>query len=371
MNFTSRASHWMLLTLVLAIGGGAFYASKHRDKAPQQAEVIVKVFQANEVTRPQLKALSGQVDMSGVLIATELATVRSKVAGALMRLNVAEGQLVQKGQVLAELDVRDLISRTDERQAAVVAAQRNHQLSLVQHKANEDLARQSFISETALAASQANLASQLAQLKAAESAKLSHTKQLADAAITAPFDGVVARRMVTLGEKLSIDQEVFHLVNPRRLEFKTMVDSAAGQFLKPGLQVQIQFEAVATPVQGRIDRIGPGNDLGTRALPVYVSLAEPVTTSSIRPGLMGLAHHVYALDQEGLTLPVAAVQEEGGKSIVWVIHDGILKRQTVSLGLKDAAGSHVYILDGIKASDTVLALRFEGLKEGLRVEVKP
>ena len=90
----------------------------------------------------------------------------------------------------------------------------------------------------------------------------------------------------------------------------------------------------------------------------------------LRPGLMGMAQYAYALSQEGLTLPITAVQEEGGKSIVWVIQEGVLKRQTVTTGMKDSQGQRIYILDGLKATDAVLALRFEGLKEGTKVEVK-
>jgi RND family efflux transporter MFP subunit len=370
MNFKSRSQLFIALILLLSLGGGAWFWQQKLAKASPVKEVLVKVFQASEVTQPQLQALSGRIEMSGVLVAAEIATLRSKTAGTLLRLNVAEGQAVQKGQVLAELDARDLTSRTEERETALSAAQRAYQLSLSQHKANQDLARQGFISETALASSQANLAANLALLKAAESAAIAHAKQMADAAITAPFSGVVARRLVNVGEKISLEQEVLQVVNPARLEFKAMVDAAASQFLKPGLNMPVQFEGVSQAVMLRLDRMGPGNDAGSRALPVYFSLEPTSFQQMLRPGLMGMAQYAYALNQEGLTLPITAVQEEGGKRIVWVIQEGVLKRQTVTPGMKDSQGQRIYILDGLKANDAVLALRFEGLKEGTKVEVK-
>ena len=370
MNFKSRTHLFLALIVLLSLGGGTWYWQHQRAKAAPVKDVLVKVFQASEVTQAQLQALSGRIEMSGVLIASETATLRSKTAGTLLRLNVAEGQTVQKGQILAEVDARDLSSRTEEREAAVSSAQRAYQLSLSQHKANQDLSRQGFISETALASSQANLAANLAQLKAAESAAMAHSKQVADAAITAPFAGVVARRLVNAGEKISQGQEVLQLLNPARLEFKAMVDAAASQFLKPGLKMPVQFEGVSQAVMLRLDRIGPGNDAGSRALPVYLTLEQASLPPMLRPGLMGMAQYAYALNQEGLTLPITAVQEEGGKSIVWVIQEGVLKRQTVTTGMKDSQGQRIYILDGLKATDAVLALRFEGLKEGTKVEVK-
>ena len=370
MNFKSRTHQLLALIFLLSLGGGAWIWQQKQVNGPQSKEAVVKVFQASEVTQPQMQALTGRIEMSGVLLATETATLRSKASGTLLRLNVAEGQTIQKGQILAEIDTRDLSSRTDEREAALTSAQRAYQLSLSQHKANQDLAKQGFISETALAASQANLAVNLAQLKAAETAAVAHAKQMADATITAPFSGVVARRLVSVGEKLSPEQEVFQVMNPARLEFKAMVDAAASQFLKLGLNIPVQFEGIGQAVSLRLDRMGPGNDAGTRAWPVYLSLEPASQHHLLRPGLMGIAHYAYSLSQEGLTLPATAVQEESGKSVVWVIQEGVLKRQTVTSGMKDSQGQRVYILDGLKASDTVLALRFEGLKEGAKVEVK-
>ncbi|MEN9995437.1 MAG: Multidrug resistance protein MdtA precursor [Pseudomonadota bacterium] len=370
MNFKSRTHQFIALFLLLSLGGGVLYWQKMHAKAPSAKEAFVKVFQASEVTQPQLQLLTGRIEMSGVLVASETATLRSKTAGTLLRLNVAEGQAVQKGQVLAEVDARDLSSRTDEREAALNSAQRAYQLALSQHKANQDLARQGFISETAMASTQANLAASLALLKAAEAAAISHSKQVTDAAITAPFSGVVARRLTNVGEKISTEQEVLQVVNPSRMEFKALVDASASQFLKPGLRIPVQFEGVGQVVTLRLDRIGPGNDPGSRALPVYLSLEPTSSLQMLRPGLMGMAQYAYALSQEGLTLPITAVQDEGGKSIVWVIQEGVIKRQTVTLGMKDSQGQRVYILDGLNASNIVLALRFEGMKEGTKVEVK-
>ena len=372
MIFKSRTAWLIGIVLLLSVAGGVWYWQTSLSPQSQKKEEPSKGFHANELIRPTEQALSGRIEMSGVLVASEVGIVRSKTSGTLLRLNVQEGDAIKKGQILAELDARDLAARTVERDAALTAAQRAHQLALSQHKANQDLAKQGFISETALAASQANLSAIWAQLKTAESALVAHVKSMDDASLKAPFDGVIARRLVNVGEKISIEQEVFSVMNPLLLELKTMVDSSAAQFLRTGQSISIQLEGQAQPVAGQIQRIGPGNDAGARALPVFIKLVSAVSPSiGIRAGLMGTSQVTYALPQNGLTLPVTTVQEEGGKSIVWTIQEGLLKRQTVTLGMKDALGLHVYVLEGLKASDRVLALRFEGLKEGAKAEVKP
>lgn len=372
MNLQSRTLQICVLLLLLSVAGGAWYLQRSDASGPQAKQELVKVFQAAEVTTPQAQALSGRIEMSGVLVASEMATVRNKSGGTLLRLTVQEGQRVHRGQVLAEIDTRDLSARSAERDAGLKAAQRALQLSESQHKANQDLARQGFISDTALSSSLASLAANLAQLKTAEAAMASHNKLLEDATITAPFDGVISRRLVSVGEKIAPEQDVFTVLNPQRLEFKTTVDSAAARHLTPGQTISMLFEGHDQAVMGVIDRMGPGNDAGARALPVFVKIeASSQAIQNLRPGLMGTALYAYALPQTGMTLPVTAVQEEGGKNVVWVIHDKTLRRQTVTLGMKDTQGLRVDVLDGLKTTDTVLALRFEGLKEGTKVEVKP
>jgi RND family efflux transporter MFP subunit len=370
MPFKNRTLQLSAILVVVSLGVGSLIWFRLEPKKPAEDKVQIKVFQAQEVTYPTQQSLTGRIEMSGVVVATELATLRAKTAGVLMRLHVQEGSEVRKGQVLAEIDISDLKSRSDEKEAALLAAKTSFNFAQSQHKANADLAAQGFISQNALVSSNVNLSSAEAQFKAAESAAVAHRKLLSDAVLTAPIDGIISKRHALVGEKLSMEQEVLSLVNPGRLEFKTMVDSAASQLLKPGQMIDISLEGLAKPIAGRLERISPGNEFAARALPVFISLSSPKVVS-IRPGLMGTATISYSMAASGLTLPLSAIQEEGGKNVVWVLRQGALQRQTVTVGMKDSQGLNAYILDGVKAEDQVLALRFEGLKEGTRYEVKP
>ena len=370
MHLNKRTIQLSAILLVVSLGVGSLIWFRLQEKPPTEDKVQSKVFQSQEITYPIQQLLSGRIEMTGVVVSTELATLRAKTAGLLMRLYVQEGSEVRKGQVLAEIDTSDLKSRTDEREAALLAARKAFDFAQSQHKANADLASQGFISQNALVSSNVNLSSAEAQFKAAESAAVAHRKLLSDAVLTAPIDGVISKRHALVGEKLSLEQEVLSLVNPSRLEFKTLVDSAASQRLKPGQMIDISLEGLSKPVAGRLERISPGNEFAARALPVFISLLNH-KVANIRPGLMGTAAVNYPLAESGLSLPLSAIHEEGGKNVVWVLRQGLLQRQTVTLGMKDSQGLNVYILDGVKAEDQVLALRFEGLKEGTRYEVKP
>jgi len=375
-QYTVSQKSFFIAFLVLALmgaGAGTWKWIRDKDAEKDKKPELVKVFHANELTQPKLQALSGRVDMSGVLQATESATLRAKTTGTLLRLHVSEGSVVRAGQLLAEIDTVDLKTRVLEREAATQAAKQAFQLAQVQHKANVDLAQKGFISDTALSSSLSSVASAQAQLKAAESLSVALQKQIAEAVVTAPFDGVVSKRSALVGEKLSVEQEILSLVNPHKLELKAVVDAAAGQHLKPGQALRVKLEGLDQEVPAVIVRLSPGNDTGSRGLPVFLRLGHlpAPLLAQVRPGLLGQASWVYALSAQGLTVPVTAVQNESGKTIVWVITHGVLNRRSVTPGVKDADGLRVYVLEGLGPEESILALRFEGLKDGAKVEVKP
>ena len=71
MKFNSRIRLLLSVIVLLSLGGGAWYWQQQRAKASPLKDAVVKVFQASEVTQAQLQALSGQIDMSGTLVASE------------------------------------------------------------------------------------------------------------------------------------------------------------------------------------------------------------------------------------------------------------------------------------------------------------
>ena len=102
-----------------ATSGSLASAAKPSDPA---ASAPPLEFRAAEVLRPALVSLPQRVELSGPLVAPGMAVVRAKMAGTLLRLDMAEGQRVQAGQVLARIDLADLNTRVAERQANLASA---------------------------------------------------------------------------------------------------------------------------------------------------------------------------------------------------------------------------------------------------------
>lgn len=344
---------------VLGVGNAA--AAKSPDAA---ASAPPLEFRPTEVVRPVLARVPRTVRISGPLVAPDTAVVRAKTAGTLVRLDVAEGQRLQAGQVLGRIDMIEQNARIAERQANLQSAR----ASLIQaqrtHASNERLAAQSFISPIALDNSRAQLDTAKAAVAAAQAALDASQVGLRDATPLAPIAGIVAKRHVVAGEKVSMEQTLVTIVNLRTLELAGTVGTHEVGALSAGMAAQIEVEGVAEPVAGKIARIAPAADAGTRAIGVTLALANP--EERLRAGQYALAMVKLADDQQRLVLPATAIVSQSGQSHVWTIENGLLVRRSVTTGREDAATGRVEVLSGVDASAQVLTARFDNLREGAK-----
>jgi membrane fusion protein, multidrug efflux system len=348
------------IAAMVALRMQASKAEEERKKA--EAANVTLEFSAAEVVAPQRVSLPQWIEFSGPLVAPGTAVVRVKSPGTLLSLTVAEGSRVKAGQMLGKVDLADLNSRVAERSAALESSRA--QLAQVerQHQANQRLADQQFISGTALEASAAALESARAQFTASQAQLSTSRVSLRDAALVAPIDGVVAKRHVLPGEKLSMEQNVLTLVDLSQLELVGSVGTHEVAQLSPGMAVQVQVEGVAQPVAATIGRIAPAAEAGTRSIGVTIALPNP--KEMYRAGQYAMARVQLRDPAERLTVPIAAVGQTSGQEHVWVIENGALLRRTVTTGRRDAALGRIEILDGVAPTAQVLAARFDNLKEG-------
>ena len=352
---------------VAALAGSAGAAKPGMAMGKDGKPDIPLEFAAREVVRPTLARMPSLIEFSGPLVAPQTAIVRVRAGGTLVALTVAEGSRVQAGQAVGRIEQADLASRLAERKAnldsmraALVQAERTH-------ASNERLAQQNFISPIALENSRAALDTARAQLEQAQ-ASLGTTQALAsDTRIVAPIAGIVAKRHVLPGEKVSVEQQVLTIVDLARLELAGTVGTHEVSRLAPGMAVQVLVEGLAQPAAGRIARIAPAAEPGTRSIGVTVGLDNP--KEALRAGQYAMARVTLADDTERLTLPVAAIGSSSGQDLVWVIDGGVLARRAVTLGRRDERAARVELLAGVTPATQVLAARFDNLREGARAIV--
>ena len=235
------------------------------------------------------------------------------------------------------------------------------------HASNERLAAQQFISGNALDGSRAALDTARANLAAAQASLDATRLGLRDGRLVAPIAGIVARRHVLPGEKVSPEQQVLTIIDLARLELAGTVGTHEVSRFRPGLPVQVRVEGLLEPVSGRVARIAPAAEPGTRAIGVTIELANP--GERLRAGQFALARAELADEVERLTLPASAVGSNSGQDHVWLIEDGRLARRAVTLGRRDERQGRVEVLQGLTPAATVLAARFDNLRDGASATV--
>jgi RND family efflux transporter MFP subunit len=357
---------WLIgSAIALAVGIAAAVAvvraNQQRDK---DKPAVTLEFEAREVVRPQWVTMPATIEFSGPLVAPDTAVVRAKAAGTLEGLTVQEGSRVKAGQSLGRIDLSELLSRSSERQASADAARAALEQAERTHASNERLAQQSFISPIALETSRSQVDSARAMHQAAKAALDATKVSLREAALLAPINGIVAKRHVVPGEKVSVEQTLLTIVDLSHLELAGLVGTHEVPRLSPGMAVQVRVEGMPAPVVGRLARIAPMAEPGTRSIGVTIALDNPKET--LRAGQYALARVELGDDTRRMTVPVASLVSASGQDQVWVIADGSLLRRAVTLGRRDDARGRVEVLTGLTDDAQVLAVRFDNLREGAK-----
>ncbi|HSI56489.1 MAG TPA: efflux RND transporter periplasmic adaptor subunit [Ideonella sp.] len=365
---------WLIggLVVLLAAGGGAGWvltqgSAKAAVSADGKKADKALEFTSREVVRPQLTPMATALEFSGSLVAPQTAIVRAKSSGTLLTLDVAEGSRVSAGARLGTLDLADLNARVSERGAMLEAARAMLVQAEKVHANNQRLAEAQFISPTALDSSKATLDSARAQLNAAQAQVDTVRISLREAALVAPISGIVAKRFVVPGEKVSAEQQLLSIVDLRNLEMMGSVGTHEVSQLSPGMAVQVKVEGVETPVQGTLARIAPAAEAGTRSIGVTVNIANPKEV--FRAGQFALARVSLRHETPRLTVPAGAIAAASGQEYVWTLEQDKLLRRSVTTGRRDTSRGLIEILDGVKPDTQVLAARFDNLREGAPAKV--
>ena len=373
----ARRRIWIASSIGILVAAGAVIAflpgvrdaiAKMRGQEEAKPAIPLE-FNPTEVVRPAYASMPIVIEFSGPLVAPRTAIVRAKSAGTLLDLRVGEGSRVKAGQALGEIDLADLQTRVAERSAMVDSAQANLAEAERQHAANIGLASQNFISPTGLQTSQARLDAARAQVRSAQ-AQLSTSKiGVKEAGLASPISGIVGKRHVVPGEKVSAEQPLLTVVDLSTLEVAGTVGTHEVSLLQAGQPVEVRVEGNVEAVPGRIDRIAPAAEAGTRAIGVVVVLDN--RGERFRAGQYAQARVRLADAAQRLTLPTTAVGQASGQDFVWTVEKDVLVRRIVITGRSDAATGRVEVTQGLLPEAWVLAMRFENLKEGAPAKIVP
>ncbi|MDH4457449.1 MAG: efflux RND transporter periplasmic adaptor subunit [Nevskia sp.] len=355
--------------LVLAAASGAWLVLRGRAVAVEKdakPPVGPMELAAADIATVELRALSRRLPLSGTLTPLVQATVKSRVSGDVLDVQVREGQAVEKGQVLARIDIRNLGAQFEAQRAALDKARADLALAKVNRDSNAKMLEQKFISQNAFDSAQSAYDAAAASVKVAEAQARVAQISVDDAVVRAPIRGIVSQRMVQPGEKVSPDSPLLAIVDLSRLELEAPAPASEIPAVKIGQIAHVRVGGYGDRAfEARVERINPATDAGTRSIKLYLSVDN--ADSALRGGMFAQGELVLDQSAPSPTVPSAAIRSDAGVTYVLAIDNGKLVRRAVTLGLKTDDASFVEVREGLAVGTSVLAAKIDALQDGAAV----
>jgi RND family efflux transporter MFP subunit len=362
------------IAAVVVLAGGAFAWKNGKGSASSAAvatatkpgERPIELIAA-ELHTIKPRGLVDVVRFTGTTQPIDQTIVKARVAGRLTEVLVREGDRVTKGQVLARFEANELQSRANERQSALDAARADARWTARDLGDKETLAKRNIVSQSALDAARSTAENKASMVSVSEAQLEIAQRNLGDAEVKAPFDGVVGERIANQGESLPIDGKILALLDTSHVEVAAQMPAADVVRLKVDQPVTVTLEGFGDrEFQGRITRISPTAQPGSRSIPVYVEITD--RHDALRGGLFAMGSVVVAEKGHALAVPAAAMRKDDQGDYVLAVENGMLVKKPVGAVRTWSRGELVEV-KGLEAGMTIVAAPLPGLKAGQPVKI--
>lgn len=357
-----------LLAVVVAGSVVGLRASQSPKEAKKNEDKVFE-FAPGDLAELQRMPLGRQIPVSGSMKPLLQATVRSKVAAEVARVHVQEGQQVPSGQPLVTLDTADLKARYDAQAAAVAEAKAKLDLAKKNQANSKALLEKTFISQNAYDTAINTVQVAEANLLSAEAQAAIARRALEDTQVRAPFAGIVAKRWVNVGDKVSGDMPVAHVVDLSRMELEAPIPVSEIPFVKVGQEILFTVDGFPSrKFSGKVERVNPSAEAGSRSILVFVTL--PNADASLKGGMFANGTLATGSGAEVDVIPLAALLEEGGQTFVHVVKNGKIERRSVVVGSRNVERGLAIVKEGLEAKVPVVIVKADGIKAGAVATVK-
>jgi RND family efflux transporter MFP subunit len=335
----------MFIAVLLLAGCG----SKEEPTTTVVSAAPQKTIQA-AVVETKSTSVPIRVEVTGQVAPIFQATLSSRIQGTIDKLLVREGSRVSKGQLLIQLDSRDLQADLARAHAEVENA-----------KAHLDRMNQLYAQD---AVSKQEMENATRAYRVAEASRRAVEAQLSYTMVRAPFEGVITEKKVEAGELASPGQPLLKMEDPLHLRLEATVAEGDLKSVSRGDKIPVVIDALGgQALTGLVSQILPAGDPQTHTFMVKVDLPK---TPGLKTGMFGR----FQLDK-GLTqtilVPSAAVVERGELSSLYVVgSDQTARLRWVKLGRRFE--QQVEILSGLNIGERVLVDGSRGV-DGAAVQI--
>jgi len=394
----------------------AFFLAGGCDKAEKEKEPVVSV----QATPVQRGPISQVVSADAVVFPLEQAAVAPKISAPIKKFYVQRGTHVKKGQLLAELENKDLSaaaesSKGDFEQADAsyvtivgaslpqqiqkaeldaVAAKSSFEAQQKVYESRKELFQQGAIPRRDMDAAevaflQARSQNEQAQkqladlqrvgkqqtLKSAEGSRMSAEARMRGAQamlsysrITSPIDGVVTDRPLYEGDPATANQPILTVMNISRLIAKAHVPQSEASLLKAGNSAELKIPGLDEPIKGRVSLVSPALDPGSTTIEVWVEASKP--DPALKPGMSVQLSMTAKMVKDALVVPTPAIYKnsEGADYVLLAGSDGHAHLKTVQLGVHNS--EYTQVVAGIIAGDQVISSGGYALPDKTQIKIE-
>lgn len=338
----------LLALSIIAILAGCGGAPKNAPATETKPSMMI--VQEDLVKISAGRIASGPI-ISGSLQAKKQADLRAEVSAIVVQVFKDNGDKVQKGDLLVRLDDTTFRQALISSQEAERAAQQGFDQAERQYKRLTTLSNTGAVSTQAKEDAELRRNSAQSDLAAARARVAQDSQQLARTEVRAPFAGIVGNRLASNGDTAQVGKALLKVIDPSSMRFEGFVPSDQIQHIKVGQPVTFYINGSRDKAfDGRVERINPVADTGTRQVGVQVALTG---TENLTVGLFAEGR-VQSNVSQALSIPETSLIQQGDNAYVWRVQKGVLNKVAIGLGTRDVESGDYAITTGIAEGDTIL-----------------
>jgi RND family efflux transporter MFP subunit len=338
----SRIGSFGLATLLLS--GCGRRPETHPAAQPGLAAAQVQVHTAESREQATTEEVAGTVR------AKLRATLEAKLSGRIDKMPVLLGQAVKAGQLVARLDAAEIKARLEQAQASLQQAERDWKRTSALFDQQAATRSEYDAAESRHGVAKAAVAEAQAMMSYVE--------------VLAPFDGVVTKKWVDVGDLASPGKPLIDIEDPSLLQLEAGVPEAIASRIQQDARLGIRVDAMKGELEGTVREIAPTADPASRTFRVKLDLPR---TAGLMSGQF--ARLVVPIGQSSsVRVPVAAVILRGQLEILFVVANQRAQLRLVKTGRR--IGDEVEILAGLEVGESVVVGGAALLADGQPVEAR-
>ncbi len=357
---SKKQLYYILATTVLGIciAGGMVW------KAQNQTKAVVTDMPLVQTTVVKVAESSQGYTYSGEVRGRYESQLAFQVDGKIIKRNIELGSIINAGDVLMQIDPKDIQQTVNSTSAQVSSAESQLRLA----ESNLDRYRQLYEQGAVGRMTYDQYASAydvaVATLQQASAQYTQGANKLDYSLLCADKPGIVSDIVAEIGQVVSAGQTVLTIVQDGEREIEINVPENRIEELRKAQQLKVTFWALPEiAITGKVREISPMADKVSRTYKVRISLVNP--PQEINLGMTATVTVNSADSQRATYIPLSALYQTGDTPSVWVVHNDIVNLKPIKI---DVFGDNkVKVLEGLNDGDMIVIAGVHKLQEGQKV----